>query len=241
MLRPHRETPAVDQGQCAAPKTALPARLGNGAGAHAMLALQRSAGNAAATVLVQRKTFCEQVQEEYQAIRRVGLLAIPIGLDAWAIQGEVYAAAGSSGLPGELNGPQDALRHCYLSSLLSALDGNDGAVRAFMRNHEQTTGDPSSIQSQMDLRNNDVGIRIGGACREALGPQLSDPQLAGVRRTMITNFCWSHSTAAVDAGRTVYLPATVVPGDAATWVMVPTADWRTHDAAYWHSSIYSQP
>jgi hypothetical protein len=69
------------------------------------------------------------------------------------------SAAQSSGLPGALNGRQDAFRHCYWSARMRIGHGFDKA-KEFGDRHEQSNGQPAT-EKDMDLKNNSIGRGVG--------------------------------------------------------------------------------
>ena len=68
------------------------------------------------------------------------------------------------------NGRGDALKHCYLSALLSKKRG-EGFAKDFMDAHEDVDGNPPDEKS-MDLHNNEVGRNIAKK-----NPSVSDEKL----------------------------------------------------------------
>lgn len=72
---------------------------------------------------------------------------------------------------GQHNGPADAFRHCYWSSMLARDIGPENA-KSFTDAHEAYSDNPPD-EKAMDLHNNSVGIGIGKA-----NPTDSDQMLA---------------------------------------------------------------
>ncbi len=62
---------------------------------------------------------------------------------------------GSAKLPGRLDGPDDAFRHCFASCVLASRTSSSWAERVGT-DHENSQ-DPSSLPGQMDLHNNFMG------------------------------------------------------------------------------------
>ncbi len=60
---------------------------------------------------------------------------------------------------GLLNGPGDAFRHCFWSSMLARDLGFQNALQ-FTTAHESSAGNPAD-QREMDLWNNAIGLGIG--------------------------------------------------------------------------------
>jgi len=72
---------------------------------------------------------------------------------------KALAEAGNHSLGGLHNGPADAFRHCYWSSLLARDIGPENAL-TFTSAHE-AYGDNPEGEKTMDLHNNSVGVSIG--------------------------------------------------------------------------------
>jgi hypothetical protein len=89
-------------------------------------------------------------------------------LDAWAAKDAAQEAlqhAGSSGLPGFSDGPQDAYRHALWTCLMTLSIGADQAKEVGDIHEEQVTNPDPSIQL-MDHHNNMVGIYLARKAKQ---------------------------------------------------------------------------
>lgn len=165
----------ADGAQAAVPAPRAPARL-RPAGP-ALLALQRSAGNAAVAraMTVQRDA---PLGEKIEA----GLVLGPDIFEAKEIAGEALAKAQSTGLPGLENGPADAFRHCYWNARMSMVFGVS-KTKKIADNHERYgAGSPGA--TAMDYHNNHVGRSLGAKTPEAAESACFDKLATGDLRVL---------------------------------------------------------
>jgi hypothetical protein len=118
-----------------------------------LLFLQRTAGNLA----VQRGLgeFLGKVKEGVEQVFEVGPFD---ALTASGAADEARTAAEASGLPGFSDGPQDAFRHAYWSSLMALSIGESQAEDVGDTHEEQATTHPNV--TAMDHFNNRVGREL---------------------------------------------------------------------------------
>ncbi len=72
--------------------------------------------------------------------------------------------AGTSGLPGEHNGPADAYRHILLAAELTRVHGEKTA-RGILENYEAHDRRQPPDEADMDRHNNEIGIEIGNGAK----------------------------------------------------------------------------
>jgi hypothetical protein len=138
--------------------------VGDGAGrgvtaADRLLRLQRTAGNASVARMLAVPV---QRGEKWDQITGVG------PLDAWAAKDaaqEALAHAGSSGLPGFSDGPQDAYRHALWTCLMTLSIGASQA-KEVGDIHEQQVTNPDDMIQLMDNFNNSIGILLSKQAKQ---------------------------------------------------------------------------
>jgi len=120
--------------------------------------------------------------EMCQQIKRVGPLD---ALRAEYSMMDACRAANASGLPGSINGPQDAWRHTYWSCDLARVIGVDQAAKV-LELHEEIEPGGSKYYSDMDSLNNQVGL---GLCGGTLDPgRVATAALEGGALYIIPNY-----------------------------------------------------
>lgn len=113
-------------------------------------------------------------------------------LDAYrasVIADESLMAAQNTGLPGLLNGPADAWRHCFWNCRMTAVIGAEDA-KDIADNHEIRGGGPA-IERQMDYHNNDQGRRCAGDCDTCCQTKLDAGGLRVIAAGVLTPSSWT--------------------------------------------------
>lgn len=151
-------------------------------------------------------------------------------LAAASYRQEADRRQGGLGIPGGLNGPADALRHCYWASLItrevmtspqftSPLEyGTEDDARGFLLNHEDVWGGRQNIESQMDQHNNEVGINIGSGAA-------TFQRMAVAGRALSQDQIFAQCFGALNNGLLLMLNAQCH--------LTPTRNWRTMPASTW--------